>query len=140
MFLLLTGVRRIGGARPWNQWSPGVFPSLRSHRLAGRPSPLGGLSVSSLARDLLRQERAVHAYSRLRTFRPLPAAGLEFLVAGDIIKTVARAEFDSVIVLAIIVRCGRAESGIDVGSTGAGLEAALQRFGLGMASPELQIP
>jgi uncharacterized membrane protein len=57
------------------------------------------------AQDLLRQERAVDAYSRLRTFigRSL-LLGLEFLVAGDIIKTVAiEPTFDSVIVLAIIV-------------------------------------
>lgn len=57
------------------------------------------------AQDLLRQERALHAYSRLRTFlgRSL-LLGLEFLVAGDIIKTVAiEPTFDSVIVLAIIV-------------------------------------
>ena len=67
---------------------------------------LGALiGVILCARDLLRQERAVHAYSRLRTFlgRSL-LLGLEFLVAGDIIKTVAiEPTFDSVIVLAIIV-------------------------------------
>jgi uncharacterized membrane protein len=67
---------------------------------------LGALiGVILCAQDLLRQERAVHAYSRLRTFlgRSL-LLGLEFLVAGDIIKTVAiEPTFDSVIVLAIIV-------------------------------------
>ena len=67
---------------------------------------LGALiGVILCARDLLRQERAVDAYSRLRTFlgRSL-LLGLEFLVAGDIIKTVAiEPTFDSVIVLAIIV-------------------------------------
>ena len=57
------------------------------------------------ARDLIRQERTVDAYNHLRTFlgRSL-LLGLEFLVAGDIIKTVAiEPTFDSVIVLAIIV-------------------------------------
>jgi uncharacterized membrane protein len=63
------------------------------------------LGVILCAQDLLRQERALDAYSRLRTFlgRSL-LLGLEFLVAGDIIKTVAiEPTFDSVIVLAIIV-------------------------------------
>ena len=63
------------------------------------------LGVVLCARDLLQQERAVNAYNRLRTFlgRSL-LLGLEFLVAGDIIKTVAiKPTFDSVIVLAIIV-------------------------------------
>jgi len=63
------------------------------------------MGVILCARDLLRQERTVDAYSRLRTFlgRSL-LLGLEFLVAGDIIKTVAiEPTFDSVIVLAIIV-------------------------------------
>jgi uncharacterized membrane protein len=67
---------------------------------------LGALiGVIICARELLRQERAVNAYSHLRTFlgRSL-LLGLEFLVAGDIIKTVAiEPTFDSVIVLAIIV-------------------------------------
>jgi uncharacterized membrane protein len=67
---------------------------------------LGALTgVIRCAGDLLRQERAVEAYSHLRTFlgRSL-LLGLEFLVAGDIIKTVAiEPTFDSVIVLAIIV-------------------------------------
>jgi uncharacterized membrane protein len=67
---------------------------------------LGALiGVILCARDLLQQERAADAYSRLRTFlgRSL-LLGLEFLVAGDIIKTVAiEPTFDSVIVLAIIV-------------------------------------
>lgn len=56
-------------------------------------------------RDLMRGKRAVDAYNYLRTFlgRSL-LLGLEFLVAGDIIKTVAIGPtFDSVIVLAIIV-------------------------------------
>jgi uncharacterized membrane protein len=63
------------------------------------------MGVILCARDLMRQERTVDAYSRLRTFlgRSL-LLGLEFLVAGDIIKTVAiEPTFDSVIVLAIIV-------------------------------------
>src|SRR5215213_10978426 len=63
------------------------------------------LGVILCAQDLLHKERAVDAYSRLRTFlgRSL-LLGLEFLVAGDIIKTVAiEPTFDSVIVLAIIV-------------------------------------
>jgi uncharacterized membrane protein len=67
---------------------------------------LGALiGVIRCAQDLLRQERMVTAYSHLRTFlgRSL-LLGLEFLVAGDIIKTVAiEPTFDSVIVLAIIV-------------------------------------
>jgi uncharacterized membrane protein len=55
--------------------------------------------------DLSRDARIVDAYGQLRTFlgRSL-LLGLEFLVAGDIIKTVAiEPTFDSVIVLAIIV-------------------------------------
>jgi uncharacterized membrane protein len=63
------------------------------------------LGVILCAQDLLHRERAVDAYSNLRTFlgRSL-LLGLEFLVAGDIIKTVAiEPTFDSVIVLAIIV-------------------------------------
>jgi uncharacterized membrane protein len=67
---------------------------------------LGALiGIILCAQDLLRQERAFDAYSRLRTFlgRSL-LLGLEFLVAGDIIKTVAiEPTFDSVIVLAVIV-------------------------------------
>ena len=67
---------------------------------------LGALvGVILCAQSLLRQERAIDAYGRLRTFlgRSL-LLGLEFLVAGDIIKTVAiEPTFDSVIVLAIIV-------------------------------------
>jgi uncharacterized membrane protein len=57
------------------------------------------------ARDLISQERAVDAYNHLRTFLGRSRLlGLEFLVAGDIIKTVAiEPTFDSVIVLAIIV-------------------------------------
>jgi uncharacterized membrane protein len=63
------------------------------------------LGVILFARDLLRHEPIRTAYGRLRTFlgRSL-LLGLEFLVAGDIIKTVAvEPTFDSVIVLAIIV-------------------------------------
>ena len=63
------------------------------------------IGVILCARDLLRSERGVNAYRHLRTFlgRSL-LLGLEFLVAGDIIKTVAiEPTFDSVIVLAIIV-------------------------------------
>ncbi|MDQ3225638.1 MAG: DUF1622 domain-containing protein [Chloroflexota bacterium] len=63
------------------------------------------IGVLRCARDLLRQDRKVDAYSRLRTFlgRSL-LLGLEFLVAGDIIKTVAiEPTLDSVVVLAIIV-------------------------------------
>ena len=67
---------------------------------------LGALiGIILCAQDLLRQEQVLDAYSRLRTFlgRSL-LLGLEFLVAGDIIKTVAIGPtFDSVIVLAIIV-------------------------------------
>ena len=63
----------------------------------------GGLLL--FARDLLRNLPIRDAYNRVRTFlgRSL-LLGLEFLVAGDIIKTVAiELTFDSVIVLAIIV-------------------------------------
>ena len=63
------------------------------------------IGVLHFFRDLSRQERLTEAYGRLRTFlgRSL-LLGLEFLVAGDIIKTVAiEPTFDSVIVLAIIV-------------------------------------
>ncbi len=63
------------------------------------------IGVLRCARDLLRQDRMVDAYNRLRTFlgRSL-LLGLEFLVAGDIIKTVAiEPTLNSVIVLAIIV-------------------------------------
>jgi uncharacterized membrane protein len=63
------------------------------------------IGVIRFAQDFARQERMAEAYDRLRTFlgRSL-LLGLEFLVAGDIIKTVAiEPTFDSVIVLAIIV-------------------------------------
>lgn len=63
----------------------------------------GGLLL--FASDLLRNLPIKDAYNRVRTFlgRSL-LLGLEFLVAGDIIKTVAiELTFDSVIVLAIIV-------------------------------------
>lgn len=63
------------------------------------------IGVLLFAHDLSRQKRLIDAYGRLRTFlgRSL-LLGLEFLVAGDIIKTVAiEPTFDSVIVLAIIV-------------------------------------
>jgi uncharacterized membrane protein len=63
----------------------------------------GGLLL--FARDLVRNLPIRDAYNRVRTFlgRSL-LLGLEFLVAGDIIKTVAiELTFDSVIVLAIIV-------------------------------------
>ena len=63
------------------------------------------IGIILCARDLIRQQRGVTAYNHLRTFlgRSL-LLGLEFLVAGDIIKTVAiEPTFDSVIVLAIIV-------------------------------------
>jgi uncharacterized membrane protein len=67
---------------------------------------LGALSGVVLAvLDLSRQEPPTEVYGRLRTFlgRSL-LLGLEFLVAGDIIRTVAiEPTFDSVIVLAIIV-------------------------------------
>jgi uncharacterized membrane protein len=63
------------------------------------------IGVVRFAWDLTRQERIGEAYTRLRTFlgRSL-LLGLEFLVAGDIIKTVAiRPTRESVIVLAVIV-------------------------------------
>lgn len=62
-------------------------------------------AVLLFVRDLSRQEPIITAYGRLRTFlgRSL-LLGLEFLVAGDIIKTVAiEPTINSVIVLAIIV-------------------------------------
>ncbi|MGH2618794.1 MAG: DUF1622 domain-containing protein, partial [Thermomicrobiales bacterium] len=63
------------------------------------------LGVLRFLRDVAHQERMTEAYDRLRKFlgRSL-LLGLEFLVAGDIIKTVAiEPTFDSVIVLAVIV-------------------------------------
>ena len=63
------------------------------------------IAVALFAWDLLRQRPIRDAYTRLRTFlgRSL-LLGLEFLVAGDIIKTVAiEPTRDSVIVLAVIV-------------------------------------
>ena len=63
------------------------------------------LGIVLFARDLLGGSKLIDAYDRLRTFlgRSL-LLGLEFLVAGDIIKTVAiEPTFDSVIVLAVIV-------------------------------------
>ena len=63
------------------------------------------IAVARFAWDLLRQEPISDAYKRLRTFlgRSL-LLGLEFLVAGDIIKTVAiEPTRESVIVLAVIV-------------------------------------
>ena len=63
------------------------------------------IGVVMFLRDLSRQVQIVDAYGRLRTFlgRSL-LLGLEFLVAGDVIKTVAvEPTFDSVVVLAIIV-------------------------------------
>ena len=64
-----------------------------------------GVGLLLFARDLLSGQTLITAYNRVRTFlgRSL-LLGLEFLVAGDIIKTVAiEPTFDSVIVLAIIV-------------------------------------
>jgi uncharacterized membrane protein len=63
------------------------------------------IGVVMFLRDLSRQVQIIDAYGRLRTFlgRSL-LLGLEFLVAGDVIKTVAvEPTFDSVVVLAIIV-------------------------------------
>lgn len=64
------------------------------------------LGILFFVRDyVFRREATKEAYDRLRTFlgRSL-LLGLEFLVAGDIIKTVAVApSLDSVIVLAVIV-------------------------------------
>jgi uncharacterized membrane protein len=63
------------------------------------------IAVALFAWDLLRQRPIRDAYTRLRTFlgRSL-LLGLEFLVAGDIIKTVAiEPTRESVIVLAVIV-------------------------------------
>jgi uncharacterized membrane protein len=67
---------------------------------------IGALAgVVLFARELHRGHHIETAYGQLRTFlgRSL-LLGLEFLVAGDIIKTVAiEPTFNSVIVLAIIV-------------------------------------
>jgi uncharacterized membrane protein len=63
------------------------------------------IAVVLFALDLMRREPIGAAYKRLRTFlgRSL-LLGLEFLVAGDIIKTVAiEPTRESVIVLAVIV-------------------------------------
>lgn len=63
------------------------------------------LGIALFFRDLLTSAPTNQAYNQVRTFlgRSL-LLGLEFLVAGDIIKTVAiEPTFDSVIVLAIIV-------------------------------------
>jgi uncharacterized membrane protein len=63
------------------------------------------LSILLFMRDYFQHIEPRTAYTRLRRFlgRSL-LLGLEFLVAGDIIKTVAvEPSFDSVIVLAIIV-------------------------------------
>jgi uncharacterized membrane protein len=63
------------------------------------------IGVGLFAWDLLRQAPLRDAYTRLRTFmgRSL-LLGLEFLVAGDIIKTVAiEPTRESVVVLAVIV-------------------------------------
>ena len=64
------------------------------------------LGIVLFVRDfLIRQDRIKPSYDRLRTFlgRSL-LLGLEFLVAGDIIKTVAvEPTLDSVVVLAVIV-------------------------------------
>ncbi|MCD6028211.1 MAG: hypothetical protein K0S78_385 [Thermomicrobiales bacterium] len=63
------------------------------------------IGVVTFLRDLARQIQIIDAYARLRTFlgRSL-LLGLEFLVAGDVIKTVAiEPTRESVIVLAIIV-------------------------------------
>ena len=63
------------------------------------------IGVLLFARDLIQRDSTERSYDRLRRFlgRSL-LLGLEFLVAGDIIKTVAiEPTFDSVIVLAVIV-------------------------------------
>ncbi len=63
------------------------------------------IGIGLFAWDLLRQAPIRDAYTRLRTFmgRSL-LLGLEFLVAGDIIKTVAiEPTRESVVVLAVIV-------------------------------------
>jgi uncharacterized membrane protein len=65
-----------------------------------------GLGLVLFVRDfVIRRDHVKPSYERLRTFlgRSL-LLGLEFLVAGDIIKTVAvEPTLDSVVVLAIIV-------------------------------------
>jgi uncharacterized membrane protein len=100
---------------------------------------LGALiGVIICAQDLLRQERALDAYSRLRTFlgRSL-LLGLEFLVAGDIIKTVAIGPtLDSVIVLAVIVLVRTLLSlSIDVEIDGRWPWQAAQQARMAQASP-----
>jgi uncharacterized membrane protein len=105
----MTSVRRTEGAA--------TIESVESQKIIftiGEVIDFAGVTIIALgaltgvilcARGLLQQERAVDAYNHVRTFlgRSL-LLGLEFLVAGDIIKTVAiKPTFDSVIVLAIIV-------------------------------------
>ena len=102
------------------------------------------IGVILCARDLISQERAVDAYNHLRTFlgRSL-LLGLEFLVAGDIIKTVAiEPTFDSVIVLAIIVLVRTVLSlSIDVEIDGRWPWQAAQQVGLTEAAGgELDAP
>src|SRR5687768_12875883 len=100
---------------------------------------LGALiGVILCIQDLLRQERAVNTYRHLRTFlgRSL-LLGLEFLVAGGIIKTVAiEPTFDSVIVLAIIVAVRTVLSlSIDVEIDGRWPWQAAQHAGMAEAAP-----
>src|SRR3712207_1973707 len=96
------------------------------------------IGIILCVRDLIRQERAVDAYSHLRTFlgRSL-LLGLEFLVAGDIIKTVAVAPtFNSVVVLAIIVLVRTVLSlSIDVEIDGRWPWEAAREVGLTEAAP-----
>jgi uncharacterized membrane protein len=101
------------------------------------------LGVALFARDLLRGVTIIEAYNRIRTFlgRSL-LLGLEFLVAGDIIKTVAiEPTFDSVIVLAIIVLVRTVLSlSIDVEIDGRWPWQAANAESAGQLHPEASVP
>lgn len=99
--------------------------------------------VIIFVRDLVRGTSIVEAYNRIRTFlgRSL-LLGLEFLVAGDIIKTVAiEPTFDSVIVLAIIVLVRTVLSlSIDVEIDGRWPWQAASAHAEGQLHPEASVP
>jgi uncharacterized membrane protein len=110
----------------------------------------GGALVGVLRflRDLIERLPTQHSYDRLRRFlgRSL-LLGLEFLVAGDIIKTVAiEPTFDSVIVLAVIVLVRTVLSlSIDVEIDGrwpweAARQEKLAEFAEGRSTPPADTP
>lgn len=101
------------------------------------------IGIALFARDLLSGTAIIEAYNRIRTFlgRSL-LLGLEFLVAGDIIKTVAiEPTFDSVIVLAIIVLVRTVLSlSIDVEIDGRWPWQAANAEAAGQLHPEASVP